>query len=133
MLLFSIDTIRTKASAPSLWMTEKDNLTAMQKGSSAQLPPKIKRIFIEKYSFPKKPHITYRILFQCDKCDAAFTKSRDLEQHSGVHTGVKRFVCSECNNNFRTAQSLRRHREAYHPEAGQAMPCTVCGEVFNTK
>lgn len=133
MLLFSIDTIRTKASAPSLWMNKKIISQRCKRVVRLSCDQKIKRIFIEKYSFPKKPQITYRILFQCDKCDAAFTKSRDLEQHSGVHTGVKRFVCGECNNNFRTAQSLRRHREAYHPEAGQAMPCTVCGEVFNTK
>ena len=55
------------------------------------------------------------------------------EQHTSIHTGIKKFVCDECNGRFRTAQSLKRHKESHHPVPGQAVLCTMCGEVFDTQ
>ena len=59
--------------------------------------------------------------FQCLRCDEAFTRKNDLKKHeSGVHEGIRSFVCDGglnakshcgCQKSFKTRNALNRHQE----------------------
>jgi hypothetical protein len=59
--------------------------------------------------------------FQCFHCDKAFTRKNDLIKHeSGVHEGIRSFICDGglnakshcgCQRSFQTRNALNRHQE----------------------
>jgi putative transposase len=52
--------------------------------------------------------------FQCQICEATFTRRANLKRHQLVHTGAKRHACHICAQPFTLRYNLRRHLLKQH-------------------
>ena len=69
--------------------------------------------------------------WQCDQCQARFTKQANLITHQKIHTGVRPFMCEECPKSFVSKSQLVAHRRAHSDE--RPFQCDVCSKAFKDK
>ena len=54
-------------------------------------------------------------LFQCNLCDASFTRKASLKDHiTAIHEGQKPFQCNKCGVSFAQTSTLNRHVASVH-------------------
>ena len=69
--------------------------------------------------------------FECELCDACFSKKVGLETHiSMVHDGKKSFECNLCQFATATEGNLKAHIKSVHAEK-ESYECTICKKVFS--
>jgi len=67
--------------------------------------------------------------FTCDICQQQFIKHCELKRHSlRRHEDVRPYVCSECPKRFCTAHELRLHH-LVHSDV-KRFCCSLCNEFF---
>lgn len=60
-------------------------------------------------------HLNVHIgLFNCKHCGFKAQNMYNLKVHQSIHSSVKDFCCQECDKNFSTLSSLRRHDRLIH-------------------
>ncbi|KAL4706832.1 hypothetical protein ACJJTC_010066 [Scirpophaga incertulas] len=76
-------------------------------------------------------HIGSRV-FQCKICFKKFSRKRELDRHSNVHSNMQSFECSECDKTFNRKDKLDKHEQT-HECLVVNMPCIECGATFEKK
>ncbi|XP_055991535.1 zinc finger protein 473 [Sorex fumeus] len=74
---------------------------------------------------PQKPQKHY----QCTRCTAAFSLSKQLREHQKVHATDTASECQECGQTFRRSLSLLRHQTVHTKE--KPFKCAECGKPFS--
>lgn len=95
--------------------------------------------FKDKYSY-----IAQENRYYCDLCLDSFKTVRDIETH--LHTRCQstkaiRYVCTECNVEFKNANLHRHHMQVLHPDSAVAQTirdnsrliCDYCGRIFKLR
>ena len=81
------------------------------------------------YQFQKKMHEgihTGENPFQCQTCNATFSRKSNLKQHERIHTGVNPFQCQTCNATFSRKSCLVKHERIHTREClFSVKPATV--------
>ncbi|KAL4719274.1 hypothetical protein ACJJTC_016554 [Scirpophaga incertulas] len=57
-------------------------------------------------------HIGSRV-FQCKICFKKFSRKRELDRHSNVHSNMQSFECSECDKTFNRKDKLDKHEQTH--------------------
>ena len=66
----------------------------------------------------------------CEICGKSFSASAHLQEHKGVHDGIKRYKCEYCGEGFVHRASYRRHAITH---IGKSLfPCALCHRKFDT-
>jgi uncharacterized Zn-finger protein len=83
--------------------------------------------------------------FLCTFCGKGFTKKANLESHITLHTGEKRYNCTQCDKKFRSHsvfQVSENQPNIYNPlpqnhlryhKGKKEFVCTYCGKAFMQK
>ena len=82
----------------------KSNLTYHIKSSHNQQPEVLSMNTVE-----KKPQ-----MFPCPGCDKKFSLKHNMKQHHKVVHEQKRYICTDCNIEYKAAQNLRNHIKHKH-------------------
>ncbi|KAL0110589.1 hypothetical protein PUN28_013880 [Cardiocondyla obscurior] len=69
-----------------------------------------------------KEHVSYK----CEDCGKVLSTSYNLLIHRNIHSGVRPYVCSVCNKNFRSASGRNRHIQNVHEDI-KNFACDICG------
>lgn len=100
--------------------------------------------------FDRKAKLNLHILihtkerpFKCtfSDCSCSFNRKHHLELHQLVHTSSpKPFTCSQCNKNFVTSSTLKRHELKIHPTVEECnklqsdqMECNLCSAILKKR
>lgn len=73
---------------------------------------------------------------ECGVCEKRFTRTRELEVHSRLHTGEKPVYCTLCSMSFHTPRALAKHRQTlgHCKRAGKSRErlhlCSECGKSY---
>ncbi|XP_065079068.1 zinc finger protein 724 [Ochlerotatus camptorhynchus] len=69
-----------------------------------------------------------RLLYVCSTCNKQFKTYNSLKVHESIHTGIKVFICETCDKRFGGQMNLTQHRLT-HVDTRQ-FSCTLCPKVF---
>ncbi|KAK3922063.1 Zinc finger protein 45 [Frankliniella fusca] len=70
-----------------------------------------------------------RKVYDCEYCDLQFNSHTKFTQHELMHTGEKKYNCSDCSRSFTHKHSLIGHIKEQH--TGEVnFRCDVCGKGF---
>ena len=74
------------------------------------------------------------MIFQCPRCEKAFSSIYLLNSHLNTHADIKDFFCSLCSLSFASKSELSRHKRYKHTE-DKPYKCTECdyASVESTK
>ena len=54
--------------------------------------------------------------FICDECEKQFSRSCDLKHHKMIHSGLKPFNCDQCSKAIRKKSKLDIHKRSHTGE-----------------
>lgn len=69
--------------------------------------------------------------WQCDMCDATFSRNWYLTVHRKAHLRQKSYCCDVCGVKFPRIGNLNRHRRVHTGE--KPFHCEICNSHFGTK
>ena len=71
--------------------------------------------------------------FECSECGYSFKHGGNLNKHKKIchEGGDYKYSCKQCNKDFSTKQSLKRHTFSVH--LGQKHTCEQCSKCFTTQ
>lgn len=79
-----------------------------------------------------KTHEKDKKNYRCELCELEFTERQGYKRHmSTVHLNIK-VKCDECDNQFRDAFSLKRHKIVKHT-TGKHVKCDICSKAFKLR
>lgn len=53
--------------------------------------------------------------FKCNWCEKRYVTNTELKLHEAIHTGIGKYNCDLCGQNFRLANQLMKHYQRHHP------------------
>ena len=59
-------------------------------------------------------HVTCFQEWHCDKCEMIFNFERNYNYHVKSCSGVNRYKCEKCGNEYHSKKSLQQHRTKQH-------------------
>ncbi|XP_064345983.1 zinc finger protein 547-like isoform X2 [Camelus dromedarius] len=66
--------------------------------------------------------------YECSKCEEFFKYNASFIKHQRLHNGERPYECSECGKAFRYVSTLLRHWRAH--TVGRPYKCNECGKFF---
>jgi len=69
----------------------------------------------------------------CNICGKRLKRQNSLDLHMRQHSGVKNYMCDQCDSTYFTASALRNHKVNKHMEVKETFLCTFCGKGFTKK
>ena len=66
---------------------------------------------------------------KCNECPFSAQDVRELNMHTGNHSGAKPFACSECGLRYLRVDKIKLHMQGKH-ESPESELCLVCGQCF---
>ena len=76
--------------------------------------------------------------FECETCNASFSKKSKLNMHVTLAHKGKTFECKLCEKSFSRKAYLKKHVESVHEEKKRPLgkktyKCELCGKSFSQK
>ncbi|CAH2101319.1 unnamed protein product [Euphydryas editha] len=78
-----------------------------------------------------RSHLPDRL--ECAHCDYRCVTKSDMEKHLRVHSGIKKFKCTQCSAGFHTTSNLNDHVRRCHSSAEKRFACELCPKRFHER